>query len=99
MLLTMYCLPNGDVISTLPSLDKQAETYHTPISDGEISFHRRVGIIKALPQSLFAVEFIPAVLKKYNKTGFSSRVEAVSYEQNILNSLNISDLMIIYQET
>lgn len=94
MLLTMFALPSGEIITTLPSADSGSDTYYTPVDDATIHDIHRLGIITPAPDGSFKVEFIPAFLQDYNKSGFRTRVEAVEYEQNVLNKREFSEFLI-----
>lgn len=94
MLLTMYALPSGEIITTLPSANSGSDTYYTPVDDATIRDIHRLGTITPASDDSFQVEFIPAFLQDYNKSGFRTRVEAVEYEQNVLNRREFSEFLI-----
>ena len=94
MLLTMYALPSGEIITTLPSADSSSDTYYIPVDDATIHDVHRLGTITPTPDGSFKVEFIHVFLRDYNKSGFRTRVEAVEYEQNVLNKREFSEFLI-----
>lgn len=94
MLLTMLALPSGEVITTLPTADSGLDSYITPIAAAPLRDIARMGTITPAPDNTFSVEFIPAPLQMYNKSGFRTRVEAVEYEQNVLNRRENAEFLI-----
>ena len=82
MKITILCDVTGDIFVTLPSMG----------IDSRGTSEMRVGRIERLTNIDYSVIFQIASLSQYDKSGFSTRLDAVEYEQSILNAHLVSCL-------